>query len=121
MEKGEDRLYVSVDVGGTKIQASLFGESGAILGRKRCPTPRNCKPARAIAAIQDWKGRAVLPRDLTSGMLKVARSPEHIYLRIKVGVPGLMPPQGAALPPNEIWSIVRYLETSILPRRVAAR
>jgi high-affinity iron transporter len=75
----------------------------------------------AIDAIRDWKGRAVLPRDLTSGELKVGRSPEQIYVRIKVGVPGLMPPMGAGLPPNEIWSIVQYLETSILPRQVAAR
>ncbi len=75
----------------------------------------------AGAAIVDWKGHAVPVRDLTSGVLKAGRSPEQIYLRIKLGVPGLMPPMGAGLPPEQIWSIVRYLEASVLPRQVATR
>ncbi len=73
------------------------------------------------AEIKDWKGHVVPPRDLTSGQLKAGRSPEQLYLRIKVGVPGLMPAMGADLPPDQIWSIVRYLETSILPSQVASR
>jgi nitrate reductase gamma subunit len=72
------------------------------------------------AAIVDWKGHPVPARDLTSGELKAGRSPEQLYLRIKLGVPGLMPPMGAGLPPEQIWSIVRYLEASVLPKRVAS-
>ncbi len=75
----------------------------------------------AAAEIKDWKGRAVPPRELTSGQLKGGRSPEQLYLRIKVGVPGLMPAMGACLPPDQIWSIVRYLEASVLPSQVASR
>jgi mono/diheme cytochrome c family protein len=73
------------------------------------------------AAIVDWKGHFVPARDLTTGELKAGRSPEQLYLRIKVGVPGLMPPMGAGLSPAQIWSLVRYLETSVLPRQVAWR
>lgn len=73
------------------------------------------------AAIKDWKGHAVPPRDLTIGDLKAGRSPEQLYLRIRLGVPGLMPPMGAGLSPEQIWSLVRYLETSVLPAQVAAR
>ena len=44
-----ERLYLGVDVGGTKIQASLVSESGAILGSSdnRRPGPadrsRSCR------------------------------------------------------------------------------
>lgn len=34
------RLYLGVDVGGTKILAALAEESGTILARERCATPR---------------------------------------------------------------------------------
>lgn len=46
------RLYLSVDVGGTKLQASLVEESGAILGRERDSTPRGGGPEQAVAAIE---------------------------------------------------------------------
>jgi mono/diheme cytochrome c family protein len=75
----------------------------------------------ASTTIVDWKGHSVPPRDLTNGDLKAGRSPEQLYLRIKLGVPGLMPPMGAGLPPEQIWSLVRYLETSILPRQLLSR
>ena len=42
-----ERLYLGVDIGGTKIQASLVSESGAILGKQRQSTPR---PARGCPA-----------------------------------------------------------------------
>jgi len=46
------RLYLSVDVGGTKIQASLVEETGAILTRERDSTPRGGGPEQAVAAIE---------------------------------------------------------------------
>ncbi len=36
----DSRLYLGVDVGGTKVQSSLVRESGEIIGREKCPTPR---------------------------------------------------------------------------------
>ena len=47
-----DRLYLGVDVGGTKLQASLVEESGGITGRLRCPTPREGGPKAVLKAIQ---------------------------------------------------------------------
>src|SRR5574340_1358944 len=38
------RVYLGVDVGGTKVQASLVAESGKIVNRGRCPTPRDSTP-----------------------------------------------------------------------------
>ena len=43
--------YVGVDIGGTKIQASLVRESGAIAGNRRCRTPRDASPKATLKAI----------------------------------------------------------------------
>ena len=47
-----ERLYLGVDVGGTKVQASLVKDSGKILCSQRCPTPRECEPEQTLAAIE---------------------------------------------------------------------
>ena len=49
----EVRKYLGVDVGGTKIQASLVEESGVILGRERCQTPRDGGPDKVVEAIEE--------------------------------------------------------------------
>lgn len=46
------RLYLGVDVGGTKIQASLVEESGTIRHRQRVPTPREGGCEAVLAAIE---------------------------------------------------------------------
>jgi glucokinase len=52
IQSSGQRLYLGVDVGGTKVQASLVQESGEIIGRERCPTPRQGGPERVVAAIE---------------------------------------------------------------------
>lgn len=47
-----ERLYLGVDIGGTKVQASLVEESGAIVDRKRCRTPREGGPEEVMQAIE---------------------------------------------------------------------
>jgi len=47
------RRYVCVDVGGTKIQASLIEESGTILARERSDTPQKSSPETIVAAIEE--------------------------------------------------------------------
>lgn len=51
-DRKKSRVYVGVDVGGTKIQASLIEESGAILERERDATPRDGGPDQVVAAIE---------------------------------------------------------------------
>jgi len=46
------RLYLGVDIGGTKVQSSLVRESGEIVGREKCPTPRKGGPERVVAAVE---------------------------------------------------------------------
>jgi len=65
------RLYLGVDVGGTKVQSSLVRESGEIIGREKCPTPRKGGPERVVAAVEKSmddmirKG-GITPSDLTA-------------------------------------------------------
>jgi len=46
------RLYLGVDVGGTKVHAALVRESGEILAREKSPTPRRGGPERVVAALE---------------------------------------------------------------------
>ncbi len=68
---GDRRLYLGVDVGGTKVQSSLVRESGEIIGREKCPTPRQGGPERVVAAVEKCmddmvrKG-GISPNDLTA-------------------------------------------------------
>lgn len=48
----EKKLYVGVDVGGTKIQVSLVGASGRIFARSKHVTPRDCEPALIVAELE---------------------------------------------------------------------
>ena len=41
-----------MDIGGTKVQASLVRESGEIIGRERRPTPRTGGPEQVLAVIE---------------------------------------------------------------------
>src|SRR5208283_5121160 len=47
-----ERLYLGVDIGGTKIQASLVSESGAILGKQRQSTPRTGGPEQVLSMVE---------------------------------------------------------------------
>ncbi|MDR1923233.1 MAG: ROK family protein [Planctomycetaceae bacterium] len=45
--------YVGVDVGGTKIQASLVSDTGSVLSSNRRSTPRNCGSDATLDAIEE--------------------------------------------------------------------
>lgn len=49
--KASEAVYLGIDVGGTKIQASLITQAGAVLSRHRCPTPRDGGPEAVLKAI----------------------------------------------------------------------
>jgi glucokinase len=46
-------LYIGVDVGGTKIQASLITDAGTVLVSNRRNTPRNCSPDLTLDVIEE--------------------------------------------------------------------
>ena len=83
-----ERLYLGVDVGGTKIQASLVAESGTILGRQRQPTPRpagDCPggPEQILAAVESVMKAALAEANLETTSLTA----------IGVAVPGVVEPK----------------------------
>lgn len=77
------RLYLAVDIGGTKIQSSLVEESGAILARERVRTPREGGSAEVLAALE-------------SAMQQVLSDPAvrpNGIAGIGVAVPGVVEPR----------------------------
>ncbi len=76
------RLYLGVDVGGTKIQASLMEESGAILRRQRSATPREGAPEETVAVIEDALEKVVEKEGLQVNSAKA----------IGVAIPGVVDP-----------------------------
>ena len=82
---GPQRLYLGVDIGGTKVQASLVEESGQTLQRERYRTPRDSGPEPVLLgiekAIEEVLAKGVVrPKDLTA---------------IGVAVPGVVDPDSA--------------------------
>ncbi|MBN2474021.1 MAG: ROK family protein [Pirellulales bacterium] len=80
--KEAGRAYIGIDIGGTKLQASLAEESGAIVGRQRCSTPRGGGSEPVVEAIEKlvedlMRQERVKPADLTA---------------IGVAVPGVVDP-----------------------------
>lgn len=57
--KVKEKLYLGVDVGGTKIMAAVIKASGAIEAREREPTPRKGTPQDALRAIMGVMSRAL--------------------------------------------------------------
>jgi len=78
----KERLYLGVDVGGTKIQASLVEESGAIVGRERAASPRNCRPEKIVASIEKIMAELLEKKGFQAGDLTAAG----------VAVPGVVDP-----------------------------
>jgi glucokinase len=76
------RLYLSVDVGGTKIQASLVEETGTILGRQRDSTPRGGGPEQAVVAIERIIERLLKEKGLSPGELTA----------MGIAIPGVVDP-----------------------------
>jgi mono/diheme cytochrome c family protein len=71
-----------------------------------------------VATMKDFAGQPVRPRDLAKGALKVSRAPEQIYLRIAAGV-DVMPSFRSAMPPEDIWSVVKFVEAEMLSGNMA--
>jgi glucokinase len=87
-----NRLYVGVDIGGTKIQASLVRESGEILCREKVTTPRDGGPERVVAAIEKSLDDVMKKGSVAAGDLTA----------IGIAVPGVVDPDRGfiAIAPN---------------------
>ncbi len=77
------RLYLGVDIGGTKIQASLAEESGAIIAREKTATPREGGPEQVVATLEK----------VIDKVLKQANLVPDALTGIGVAVPGVADPK----------------------------
>ncbi len=96
------KLYVGVDVGGTKILAVLAKHTGKVLARRRTSTPRTDDPADVVDTICE----------LISGVLGKAGSKPGALSAIGLAVPGVVDPSAGrvVLTPN-----MSLTDTEIVP------
>lgn len=92
MPAKDARLYIGIDVGGTKICAGLVGPQGKVLFREKIPTPVQASGGRALSAISE-----VIQNLFSGRRIKL----KHIR-GIGIGIPGLVDSQKgrALLTPN---------------------
>lgn len=76
-------LYIGIDVGGTKIQASLVRESGDVVARKRVSTPRTGGASKVIAAVER----------LIDALMREEKATTDDVLAIGIAVPGVVDPE----------------------------
>lgn len=81
------KLYVGIDIGGTKIAAGLVTPSGKIIGRAKAPTPKNASPAKIIRIISD----------LLEEMLDSCDCQKKGLAGIGIGVPGIVDTEKGAI------------------------
>ncbi len=80
-----ERLYLGVDVGGTKVLAAVVSESGEIVQRQRRPTPRTGGPEQVLAVME-----AVM-----ADVMQEAKVESSRLTAIGVAVPGVVDPDAA--------------------------
>lgn len=86
------RLYVGVDVGGTKILATLVRQDGQVLSRNRGQTPRGKSSRQTLSAILD----------LIQGLLREADIKAKSLRGVGIAIPGVVDPDKGyiAITPN---------------------
>ncbi len=78
----ESKLYLGVDVGGTKIVAAVVEADGRIVARERAETPRDCPSSGCVSAILDAMAGALGEAGVTRRQLAA----------IGIAVPGVVDP-----------------------------
>ncbi len=86
------RLYLGVDVGGTKILCALVEESGRVLARHRAPTPRGVKAHAVLQAIRKAMEEVLRKKKVKPAALEA----------IGIAIPGVVDPDKGrvAVTPN---------------------
>lgn len=81
--KIDSRLYIGMDVGGTKIRTALVGEDGAIYAFLKEKTPRDCGPEVTIQAIETS----------IHSLIEHFGFPQDRIKAIGIAIPGVVEPQ----------------------------
>lgn len=85
------------------------------------PTGANCVSCHgldgkgggpAAGEFKDAWGYPIAPRDLTTGVFRAGSAPSDLYRSISSGVGGTpMPSYEGAIPAEDIWSLVHYIQS----------
>lgn len=81
-KKIKNKVYVGVDIGGTKVAAGLVDQAGKLLAVKKSPTPEGGPGPRIFR----------LTRELIQGLLKDQKINRARIRGIGLGVPGIVKP-----------------------------
>jgi glucokinase len=84
-KSNSNRIYLGVDIGGTKVQAAVVQESGTIVQRQRRPTPRGDRPDDVLAAVAEAMEAALKKAGVASRQLTA----------LGIAVPGVVDPKTA--------------------------
>lgn len=79
----QERLYIGMDVGGTKIRTSLVSEAGQLFAHLKQQTPRDCEPEVTIEAIQSS----------IHELLENLKLPLSHISAIGIAIPGVVEPE----------------------------
>ena len=85
LSKDSQRLYLGVDIGGTKVQACLVEECGTVLERKKASTPRTGGADEVLATLDQ----------VIADVLEVIKNKKNARRRLAamgVAVPGVVEP-----------------------------
>ena len=81
------KLYIGIDIGGTKIAAAIVSEKGKILARVKEPTPPHARPQTILKVL----------RTTLKNLLSEAGISKKQICGIGIGVPGLVNPGGTEI------------------------
>jgi mono/diheme cytochrome c family protein len=80
-----------------------------------CHGPEGRGDGPQVKDLKNENGHPTRPRDLTSGSYKGGGSPEQLYLRLSVGMPGTPMPASTTLKPTEICDLVHFVRSLAPP------
>lgn len=80
-----------------------------------CHGPNGRGDGPQVKDLKNENGHPTRPRDLTSGSYKGGGTPERLYVRLAVGLPGTPMPASATLKPNEICDLVHFVRSLATP------
>ncbi|HVK07498.1 MAG TPA: c-type cytochrome [Gemmataceae bacterium] len=80
-----------------------------------CHGPDGRGDGPQVKDMKDERGRPTRPRNLANGRYKGGGTPERLYVRLAVGMPGTPMPASATLKPNEICDLVHYVRSLAAP------
>jgi cytochrome c oxidase cbb3-type subunit 2 len=102
--------------------ADFLARGRQLYREMRCPEchgPTGRGDGDSAPLLRDDQGRPLRPADVTRRPLKAGDGPEAIYRTLATGVGGTgMPSYLDALTPEELWMLVRYVESLRPPEKV---